>query len=155
MKKRDVISSLFWMGFGLIFVIGGIQHGLMEAEGVPGRGALPFITGTLTLVLSLLVLFSVFLKKYRIQPEQKEKFFPERNSSYRLLNAIVLLVLYGFFLKTLGYPLTTFLFLTGALKLIEPQRWKTTVVFSLLTTAISYTIFKVLHVNLPVGILGF
>ena len=98
---------------------------------------------------------SVFLKKNRTQSVEKGKFFPERGSRYRLLTAIALLIFYGFFLKTLGYPLTTFLFLTGALKLIKPQGWKTTVVFSFLTTAISYTIFKVLHVNLPIGILGF
>ena len=155
MNKRDLVSSLFWMAFSIIFVVGGLQHGLMEAEGVPGRGALPFLAGTFTLLFSLLVLFSVFMKKNRIQSEQKEKFFPERNSWNRLLTAIALLFFYGVFLKTLGYPLTTFLFLTGALKLIEPQRWKTTVLFSFLTTAISYTSFKVLHVNLPPGIPGF
>jgi hypothetical protein len=32
MKNRDLFSSLFWLAFGAIFVIGGVLHGLMEVN---------------------------------------------------------------------------------------------------------------------------
>ncbi len=155
MRKRDLVSGLFWLTFGILFASGGLQHGLMESEGVPGRGALPFIAGVFAIILSLLVLIPALKRKDKGPSECHKAFFPERNGLKRLLIAIGLLAFYGFFLKTLGYPLTTFLFLVGALKLIEPQEWKTTAIFSFLTTTISFAIFKVLHVNFPIGILGF
>lgn len=155
MRKYDIVSGLFWLTFGILFALGGLQHGLMEAEGVPGRGALPFIAGILAIILSLMVLTPALQMKDKDQSGDQKVFFPERKGVRRLLIAIGLLAFYGFFLKTLGYPLTTFLFLVSALKLIEPQEWKTTAIFSFLTTTISFAIFKVLHVNLPIGILGF
>jgi hypothetical protein len=39
-------------------------------------------------------------------------------------------------------------------KVIEPQPWRTTFIFSLATTIISYTLFRALEVNFPKGILG-
>jgi len=155
MKNRDLLSSLFWLAFGIIFVSGGVLHGLMEAEGVPGRGALPFIAGVFAIILSLMVLIPSIFKRGDVGAEGPKSFFPERSSWKRLFIAIILMVSYGFILKTLGYPLTTFFFLIGALRLIEPQRWRITIVFSLFTTAISYSMFKILEVNLPRGILGF
>lgn len=155
MPKRDLISGLFWLTFGILFALGGLQHGLLESEGVPGRGALPFIAGVITIILSLSVLIPTLKSKDKDQSKGHTVLFPDKSGLKRLLVAIGLLAFYGFFLKKLGYPLTTFLFLVGALRLIEPQKWKTTAIFSFLTTTISLAIFKVLHVNLPIGILGF
>jgi hypothetical protein len=154
MTKRDLASSLFWMAFGVIFVIGGLQHGLMESEGVPGRGAVPFLAGLACITLSLMVFFPALSNITKEIVAEVDPFFPEKNSLKRLLTAVALLALYGVFLKRLGYPLTTFLFLIGALRFIEPQRWRVTIVFSFLVASISYTMFEILKVNLPTGFLG-
>jgi len=153
MNKRDIISSLFWMAFGLIFLIGGIQHGLMEAHDVPGRGALPFLAGIVCIGLSLLVLILAVIRLKK-ESEVKISFFPESDSWKRLLMAITFLAFYGLFLKMLGFPLTTLLFLIGVLRYIEPQPLRTTFTFSVITTVVTYTIFKLLKFNLPTGILG-
>lgn len=154
MNKRDIISSLFWVVFGLIFLIGGIQHGLMDVDGVPGRGAMPFLAGLACIGLALLVLILAVIRLKK-EGTAKISFFPEADSWKRLLLAIVFLAFYGFFLKLLGFPLVTFLFLAGVLRYIEPQTLRTTFLFSFFTTVITYTIFKLLKFNLPTGILGF
>ena len=45
MKNHDIISSLFWIGFGIIFCVGAVQNGIMLSPGVPGPGCLAFIVG--------------------------------------------------------------------------------------------------------------
>jgi len=148
MKNRDLASSLFWIGFGIVFCAGGLMHGLTRS-GIPGPGCLPFIVGLILVFLSLAHLFSTLMKK-----KEGANLFPQRDSLRRLLVAILALIAYGLALKHVGYLLTTFLFMIFVLRLIEPQRWRLTLVFAFLTALVSWGLFMVLKVELPRGILG-
>jgi putative tricarboxylic transport membrane protein len=147
MNRRDLISGIFWMGFGAVFAIGGLQQGLVRM-GIPGPGSMPFIVGLILIGLSFIVFFQAFSSKS--VPE--EKIFPQQSSLPKLILALISLFIYGFLLKPIGFVLTTFIFLIFVLRLIGHERWIAVVSFSLLTAILSYLLFTALQVELPKGI---
>ncbi len=155
MKNRDLLSSLFWMGFGTLFLFGSLQHGFGKT-GVPGAGFLPLITGFILIFLSLILLISALgNKKKEMGVIEREKFFPERDSPKKILFALIALFAYGISLGYAGYFLTTFLFMLFISRLIEPRRWRTVFILALSTAILSYLIFvALLEIPLPQGILG-
>lgn len=155
MKNRDLFSSLFWMAFGVLFLVGAWQQGLMR-KGVPGPGFLPFISGIVLISLSLMVLIPALGdKKEERGAGEKEKFFPQRDSPRKILLALVFLFAYGISLEYAGYLLTTFLFMVFISRLVEPERWRTVLILAFFTSVLSYLLFVVLlEVQLPKGILG-
>jgi putative tricarboxylic transport membrane protein len=65
------------------------------------------------------------------------------------------LLLYGFFLESLGYILATFLLMFFFFRAIEPQKWVVVILGSVITSFITYFLFKVwLQVQLPAGVWG-
>ncbi len=147
MNKRDLVSGIFWMGFGAVFAVGGLQRGLVRM-GIPGPGSLPFIVGLILIGLSFIVFFQAFSSK----PAPKEKLFPQQSSLPKLILALISLFIYGFLLKPIGFVLTTFIFLIFVLRLIGHERWIAVVSFALLTAVLSYLLFSALQVELPKGI---
>ena len=148
MENRDRASSLFWIGFGIVFCVGGLKHGLTKS-GIPGPGCLPFLVGLILVSLSLMLLVSSLLKR-----KTADKSFPQIGRLKRLSIATLSLIFFGVALKEIGYLLTTFLFMMLVLRFIEPQRWRVSFLFALLTAMISWAFFMVLKVELPRGILG-
>jgi putative tricarboxylic transport membrane protein len=148
MNKRDLVSGVFWTGFGAVFAIGGLNQGLVQ-QGIPGPGSLPFIVGLICAGLSLVV----FIQAFRQSPLSFKHFFPHETSLPNLLLALVSILGYGLLLKPLGFVLTTFIFLLFSLRLIGREKWVTTFVFSLLVAVLSYILFASLQVELPKGIL--
>ena len=149
MRSRDLVSSLFWVGFGLIFTIGGLKHGLIR-QGIPGPGALPFIIGLILISLSLTILIPALIQKL----EKREKLSLAGESFKKMGLALLALFAYAFLLKPLGFLLTTLVFLIFVLRFIEPQKWTTVLTFSLLTAVAAYLIFAALQVELPKGLWG-
>jgi putative tricarboxylic transport membrane protein len=153
MKNRDLISGLFWIAFGGLFCIGGVQNGIMLSPGVPGPGCLAFIVGSILIGLSVLVLVpAVSRRRETAGPEQA--FFPHPESSRKLSIALLALLGYGAAVEPLGFGITTFLFLVLVLTFIEPQKWRTVVLFAGLTTLCAYLLFTALKVELPKGFWG-
>jgi uncharacterized membrane protein len=155
MKKRDRASSLFWLGFGILFVIGAWQQGLVK-KGVPGPGFLPFICGIVLIGLALMVLIPALGsgKKEDEGGAAQEKFFPEKGSRQRLIYALTALVAYGICLPYLGFLLTTFVFMLFMFRLMEPQKWFRVFLLSLATALLAYLLFAALEVQLPQGFFG-
>jgi putative tricarboxylic transport membrane protein len=155
MKKRNIISSLFWMVFGTLFIIGAWQQGLVK-KGVPGPGFLPFICGIALIGLSLVVLIAALGKDKNKKTEEvgQEKFFPEKESGRRVVFALTAPILYAIFLPYLGFLLTTFVFMLFMLRLMEPQKWYKVFLVSFFTAVLAYLLFAALEVQLPRGILG-
>lgn len=155
MKKRDRASSLFWMGFGVLFLIGAWQQGLIR-EGVPGPGFLPFICGIALILLCLIVLIPALVagKNENGKVREQEKFFPEKGSRRRIAWGLAALVAYGVGLPYLGFLPTTFFFILFTLRLMEPQKWIWVFPLSLSTALLTYMLFDALDVFLPQGILG-
>jgi len=154
MKNRDLISSLFWIGFGALFCIGAVQNGIMLSPGVPGPGCLAFIVGSILIGLSFFVLIPAISKQGKAA-EPAEAFFPHPESLRKLSIALLALLGYAAGVEPLGFVTATLLFLFFVLTFIEPQKWKTILVFSGLTTFLAYALFTALKVELPRGFWGF
>jgi putative tricarboxylic transport membrane protein len=146
MKTRDLISGIFWIGFGAVFTIGGLQQGLVR-QGIPGPGSLPFVVGLILIGLSSVI----FVQALFSSSSLKTKFFPRDDSLSRLVLALLALFFYGFFLKPAGFVLTTFVFLVFVLRWIGREKWISVLSFSLLTAVLSYLLFTALQVELPRG----
>jgi uncharacterized protein YjeT (DUF2065 family) len=149
MRSRDLSSSLFWIAFGLIFIIGGLKHGLTR-QGIPGPGALPFLVGFILTSLSLVILIPSLFRKL----EKGDTFSIPKDSLRKAGLALFALMAYAFLLKPLGFFLTTLIFLIFVLRFIEPQKWRTVLTFSFLTAFGAYLIFASLQVELPKGFCG-
>jgi len=155
MRNRDIVSSLFWMGVGSLFIAGSFMQGLFR-EGVPGAGFLPLLTGISLAVLGCMVFIPALTKKGATGPAKVEKFFPEENSLKKILLALAALLIYGASLQYSGYLINTFLLMFLLSRLIEPKRWGTVLMVALCTTGFSYLVLVVLlEVQLPKGILAF
>jgi hypothetical protein len=151
MRKRDIVSSLVWLGLGGLFVLGAWQQGLMR-RGVPGPGFLPFFSGLVLVAVSLAVLLPALLGA----PEEARTPAPAPGSRRRVLLALGALSGYGIALEYLGYLLTTLLFMLSMGQLIQPRRWGMVSLLAGLTAVCSYVLFVVLlEVPLPKGVLGF
>ena len=146
MNRRDLISGIFWMGFGAVFTIGGLQQGLVR-QGIPGPGSLPFVVGLILMGLALII----FVQALSSPSPSKTKFFPREDSPRKLLLALGGLFIYGFFLKPAGFVPTTFVFLVFVLRWIGREKWVSVLSFSLLTAVLSYLLFTALQVELPRG----
>lgn len=154
MKKRDLISSLIWMGLGTLFIIGALDQGLMR-RGAPGPGFVPFLTGIAIVGLALMVFLPALIGKRRENAEGVETFFPEKGSLKRILLALTALLVYGAVVNYAGYLITTFFFMLFSCRLMEPEKWRTVFIVSLATAGLSYLLFiKLLDVPLPIGVLG-
>ena len=155
MKKRDLLSSLFWMGFGALFLVGSLQQGLVR-KGIPGPGFLPFIAGIVLIALSLMILISALgNKEEEMEAIERRKFFPERDSLKKILFTLIFLFAYVISLEYAGYFLATFLFMLLISRRIESHSWKTLLLLAISTAILSYLLFVVLlEVQLPPGILG-
>jgi putative tricarboxylic transport membrane protein len=155
MKKRDLLSSFLWMGFGALFLVGSLQQGLVR-KGIPGPGFLPFIAGIVLIALSLMILISALgNKEEEMEAIERRKFFPERDSLKKILFTLIFLFAYVFSLEYAGYLLATFLFMLLISRRIESHSWKTLFILAISTAILSYLLFVVLlEVQLPPGILG-
>jgi putative tricarboxylic transport membrane protein len=143
------------MAVGLFFFIGSLILGLGSLS-EPGAGFFPFIMS------GLLVFFSLvhFLSSLTLdRPEgdlQDKRFWPEKDGIRRIVLMNMSLFMFVVLVNPLGFIFTTFLFLFFLLRFIEPQKWSTVFIITIVSTGSSYLIFQLwLKADLPTGLLGF
>ena len=154
MKKKTSrqIEGLVWAGLGVALCIGAFRLGLGSLHS-PGTGFASFLGG------ALLAAFGVVLTAYSTlekssSAETTNGLFAPRKLKQPLL-ALLVLFSYPLFLKVFGFILSTFLFLFFLFKAMEPRKWLTLVVISLVGSLVCYLVFQVwLRVSFPRGILG-
>jgi putative tricarboxylic transport membrane protein len=112
----------------------------------PGVGFLPFGLSIILIILSLALIISRWKKGTSSTP-----FWSHRNWLRPLLG-IVLLGLYALVIDTLGFPLTTLIFLLVWMGVIERIHWLKMVSVSIGVTLALYLIFGYfLEVPVPMG----
>ena len=154
MRNRDILSSLVWLGLGILFLIASLREGLFR-KGIPGPGFLPFITALILIALSLMVFLPAVNRKEEERDKKIEKIFPEKDSFKKVSLGLMALFLYGMALEYIGYIVTTILFMVFTFRLMEREKWKGPLLFAISTAVISYFLFVVLlEVQLPGGFLG-
>jgi putative tricarboxylic transport membrane protein len=154
-EHRDLWSSLFWAGIGVIFCVGGLQYGFGSA-GVPGPGFLPFLVGAVLFGLSLLLLFLSILRRgadlsirgVTTDASAKEK-------AKRILLVLGALLFYVIAFERLGFLITSVVFMIFLIRL-NLREWRFVLLAAFSFTAFVYILFKLLlRVPLSQGIFGF
>ncbi len=149
MSRRNRFSAIALLVFALVvgFKAGTFPLGNLKSI---GPGFFPLVLATLLGLLSLVLLISSFTS-----PEEKEPpRWPKRWVG--IVAVLASLFAYGFLLKFLGFPLTTFLFSLALLKYGYPKSWLIPMGGALATTFFTLLIFKYwLGTPFPAGWVGF
>jgi putative tricarboxylic transport membrane protein len=154
-KKRDVIPALIWIIIGLAVMMVSYQMSLGTLH-TPGPGLLPFLLGSLLLIVSLSIFINSLTVTKKISLDINETGIWSGIEYKNVLIIVVSLVAYALLLEKLGFLISAFLFLFALFSAFESRRWFFALGVSLVTIVITYTLFVlVLRVELPSGLLRF
>jgi len=151
-RTYDLISSVAFMALGVYFVFGGLRLGFGK-WGQPGSGFIAVLAGSLLCGLSGLWCVMALAKRWG--PEATKRFFSESGSLRRVLSLTLTLIGFTLLLEPAGFLLSCFLMMVFLMRTIEPQSWRTTLLFALLSTVLCVLIFQVwLKVEFPEGVIS-
>lgn len=151
MALYEKVLSFIWLFLGVALCWMSYRVGLGEA-GSPGSGFIPLLTGCLLVFLATLHLIHTF---FFLTSPQRRKGFWEGVRWDKLVLVVAALFAYIFLLPVMGYFIVTFLFLVFLGKILEPQSWRTLLIISTLSVALSYLVFGYwLKCQFPMGYLG-
>ncbi len=153
MNWRRTGSAVFLLLFGIVvcFEAGKLNVGRMVR---PGPGFFPFWLSIALIATSLGMLIP--RKRERVDPTSlSESAWKGRNWGKALLS-LVAIVLYSFFLETLGYCIATAGLMFFLFWVVGGQGWVVVISGSLISSLLTYALFRLwLQVQLPVGLWGF
>ncbi len=153
MVRRQSTINIVLFFIGVVFVIESLRLGLGSARH-PGSGFLPFFTG---MALSLVALYSL-IKNLRVPKRDNdrrvEKFFGR--FAFNVGKIVAVMIGYVLIFPWLGYILSTFVLFIILFNVGGFRRWALILLYSFLTTSISYLVFgSLLNLRFPKGFLGF
>jgi putative tricarboxylic transport membrane protein len=146
------ISAIFFLAVGIFFLVyaRSVEIGTWNE---PGPGFLPFWGGIVLTGMSVALLMRTFWGKL---PAITHPFFPRSDSWKRVAATFAGLIAYNLLLTSLGFTLTTFLFIGFLVRFIFPQTWTRTLVVAGLSALAARLLFiNFLETQLPKGFLGF
>jgi putative tricarboxylic transport membrane protein len=149
MGRNNVISAVTLLALAVA--------ALREASKLPfGRLSAPQ-PGFFPLILAiLLAIFSLVLIVQAIGGTQEESAASRGGSATwkRIVLAVAALVVFAVLFESLGYIISTFLFIAFLLRAVERQNWGLVAVVAFSTSLITYLVFGLLlETPLPPGIL--
>jgi len=146
------IAAIFFLIVGVFFTLyaRSVEIGSWNE---PGPGFLPFWAGSTLVAMAVALLLGSYTRKaWAARPS----FFPQADSWKRVLATFLALIAYNLLLTSLGFTLTTFVFLAFLVKFIFPQTWRRTLMVAFLGSALARLLFiNFLETQLPKGFLGF
>ncbi len=152
-KLVEQILNIFWVLFGIGICIQSIRHELWNPSG-PGSGFIPFLTGLLIGVAG----FLLFLSEQFKASERKEtgKFWENPIAMKRVLYLVGSLCIMAFLIPKLGFLLTSVLITIFMIRVVEPKKWITVILTSIVSCLLIYFLFRsLMQIRLPKGFLGF
>ncbi|MHB9097389.1 MAG: tripartite tricarboxylate transporter TctB family protein [Syntrophales bacterium] len=153
MKKADLITGV------VLLVLSGYvirEAWLMPPSATfgPGSGFLPFWLGVILAVLAVILLATTWRR--RATGKDGVSPFPGTKALIAIGSVLVGLAVYIILIEVLGFLVDTFLYVAFLLGVVERERWLTTLLVAVSTTAGLYLIFQVfLGITLPSNMFGF
>jgi hypothetical protein len=149
MKKRELISGLFWLITGLFFTILSATYPI-GGFSQPGPGFLPLGLGLLLTVFSIVLLIKTM--KLPADIGKQSPIFPPQGK--RVVLAVAVLIAAILLFETVGY-LLTLLFMGFLLTTLTGwMSWKNSLIFAVLSVLGVYVVFVwLLKQVLPTGFL--
>jgi putative tricarboxylic transport membrane protein len=147
LRKCDIVAGVFIALLGAVVIIAASQiRGDIE-ERLPPR-TLPYAVGFMTFAGGL----GLAVKSYRFRGEDPEVQWPEKDGWVRIGVNLLLLALFTALMDPLGMPISTGLYIAGAILYLDRKR----ILAALLTGAgsavvVYYLFIKLLGLSFPLG----
>ncbi len=150
--KKDLLSSLFFLLFGIFFTVESYSFGLGK-WGRPGPGYFPLGAGVLFTLLSLSIFVSATRKGFSGErPGPSSDRFHWQN----IVLVVVGMLAYSLLLKKIGFALCTFGLVVFLFRLIARKNWFNSIVTGVVIAIVFQVFFNILlNAQLPRGILGY
>ncbi len=150
--EQDKTSSLVWLGIAVFICAGSLRLSLGTFHN-PGPGFLSFYAGLLMGILAVVVHLQSRKTSRNGREEKRHPIWNNRKRGWKMMWTVLALLVYAVAMNYLGFLLSTFLFLTFLLKVIEPQRWAVALAGSLVASLAFHFIFDLgLQSQLPKGL---
>jgi putative tricarboxylic transport membrane protein len=117
----------------------------LGSPGLPGPGFFPFYLSVGLILASTALLVESLRQKLPDDGRIGETF----NRSKPVL-AFLAMFVYAFVLEPLGFVISTFIVLVVLWKIAEGKSWRPAIVRSVVATALTYVMFRMLSVQIPV-----
>lgn len=152
MKKIDRFGGVFWLIFGIFICIISFRLGIGNFH-KPAAGFTPLLAGIILIVSGLILILSTFSRQFL--DEKMDGIIGKEGRRDPLL-ALSALFGYVFLLESIGFIITSFIFLVFLFKIKNPKRWGVPLFLAISTVVVSYLVFSVwLKLQFPKGILKF
>jgi len=147
MTKKDRWPALFLFCFSVYICFESLRLGLGHWR-KPGPGFFSFLSAATLGCLALIILFQMWRSREKGEESREEGSWRGRVLCFLSLLIFILL------LDTLGFVLTSFLFITFYLRVVERKGWRISTMTGVAIALASYGVFEVcLKSQLPKGIL--
>ena len=149
-RKGDIVAGGVIALLGAVVIIAASQIRGDVEERLPPR-TLPYVVGFMTFAGGL----GLAVKSYRFRGEDPEVQWPKKDGWVRIGVNLLLLALFTAIMDPLGMPITTGLYVAGAIWYMDRKR----VVAALLAGAgsavvVYYVFIRLLELTFPLGPLG-
>ncbi len=151
---QNTITALFAIFLGIAYLIGTVfMADAMSSYEISPR-LFPYIIGTATICSGIALLFLEIKKGNR--EVFSFNFVKEKHIWLKILLLSILGCLYGQFLDSAGYVITTAFFMVGCLSVLNRGHHRTNLILAGVFSVLTYVIFAMgLELSLPRGLLGF
>jgi len=141
--KFDRIASVAFLVVGLLFIIGSKHLASSSYGSVVGPDIFPFILGIILVLLSIRLFYETFTSGGDQETKEHLQYNP-------FLIILVSTLVYILTLESVGYVITTFLFLFVCFQTMERSKWISSLIISACFSGIVYFLFvEVLKGTLP------
>ncbi len=153
---RDRIIATCMILLALAYLYATFKIPSLDSGDPLGPKAFPILL-SIGFLLAAVLLFVETSKAKRPLREEKEELMEEKRRFLLVIGGVVVWTfIFIIVFKPLGYLTSTAVYLFGLMSYLNPKKWWTNAITSVLFTVGIYTLFgKILGVDLPPGILGF
>ncbi|QIZ07992.1 tripartite tricarboxylate transporter TctB family protein [Priestia megaterium] len=141
--KFDRIAAIVFLAVGVLFIIGSRSIASSSYGSVVGPDIFPFILGVLLTILSIRLFYETFNGKTQEKKKEKLQYKP-------FLIILAATLIYILTLESVGYVISTFLFLFVCFQTMERAKWLTSLIIAGCFSGLVYFIFvEILKGTLP------
>jgi putative tricarboxylic transport membrane protein len=146
-RKCDIVAGAFIALLGAVVIIAASQIRGDVDERLPPR-TLPYAVGFMTLAGGL----GLAVKAYRFRGEDPQIEWPEKDGWVRIGVNLLLLALFAALMDPLGMPITTGLYIAGAIWYLDRKRILTALLTGAGSAVVVYYLFiQLLGLSFPLG----
>ncbi|MGE7183801.1 tripartite tricarboxylate transporter TctB family protein [Peribacillus sp. NPDC006672] len=141
--KFDRFASVAFLAVGVLFMIGSRKLSSSSYGSSVGPDIFPFVLGLILAVLSIRLFYEAYRSRRQESSKEKLEYKP-------FIIIFTSTLIYILTLETIGYVITTFLFLFVCFQTMERNKWVTSLIISAGFSGIVYFLFvSVLKGTLP------